>query len=76
MKILVVNPNTSAGMTGRIGEAARAAARAQTQIVAVNPISGPASIEGYFDEAFAAPGVIEEVLKGEAAGIDATVIAC
>jgi len=76
MKILIVNPNTSAGMTARIGEAARAAAAAQTRIVAVNPISGPASIEGYFDEAFAAPGVIEEVLKGEAAGMDATIIAC
>ncbi len=76
MKLLVVNPNTSAGMTARIGEAARAAAGARTQIVAVNPISGPASIEGYFDEAFAAPGVIAEVIKGEAAGVDATVIAC
>jgi allantoin racemase len=76
MKILVVNPNTSAAMTARIGEAARAAAAAQTQIVAVNPVSGPVSIEGYFDEAFATPGVIEEVLKGEAAGIEAIVIAC
>ena len=55
-------------MTARIGAAARAAAAARTEIVAVNPTSGPASIEGYFDEAFAAPGVIEEVIKGEAAG--------
>ncbi len=76
MKLLVVNPNTSAGMTARIGEAARAAAAARTEIVAVNPTAGPASIEGYFDEAFAAPGVIEEVIKAEAAGLDATVIAC
>ncbi|MGO9755039.1 MAG: aspartate/glutamate racemase family protein, partial [Roseiarcus sp.] len=68
MKLLVVNPNTSAGMTARIGEAARAAAAARTEIVAVNPTAGPASIEGYFDEAFAAPGVIEEVIKAEAAG--------
>ena len=41
MKLLVVNPNT------RIGAAAG------TEIVAVNPESGPAQIEGYFDEAFA-----------------------
>lgn len=47
MKLLVVNPNTSA----RIG----AAAAAGTEIVAINPESGPASIEGYFDEAFAVP---------------------
>ena len=50
MKLLVVNPNTSASMTARIGAAA-----AGTEIVAVNPESGPASIEGYFDEAFAVP---------------------
>ena len=55
MKLLVVNPNTSASMTARIGAAARAAAAAGTEIVAVNPESRPASIEGYFDEAFAVP---------------------
>ena len=76
MKLLIVNPNTSAGMTARIGEAARAAAGADAQIVAVNPSSGPASIEGYFDEAFAVPGMLEEILKGEAAEMDAYVIAC
>jgi Asp/Glu/hydantoin racemase len=43
MKLLVVNPNTSASMTARIGAAARAAAAAGTEIVAVNPESGPAS---------------------------------
>jgi allantoin racemase len=76
VKLLIVNPNTSAGMTARIGEAARAAASPATQIVAVNPSSGPPSIEGYFDEAFAAPGMLEEILKGEAAEMDAYVIAC
>ena len=76
MRLLIVNPNTSASMTARIGAAARAAAAAGTEIVAVNPESGPASIEGYFDEAFAVPGMIEEIMKGEAAGVDAHVIAC
>lgn len=63
-------------MTARIGEAARAAASAGTQIIAVSPSSGPVSIEGYFDEAFAVPGMLEEILKGEAAGMEAHVIAC
>jgi allantoin racemase len=76
VKLLVVNPNTTAGMTERIGLAARAVAAAQTEITAVNPISGPISIEGYFDEAFAVPGMLEEILKGEKAGTDATIIAC
>ena len=76
MKLLVVNPNTSAGMTARIGEAARAVASPGAKIVAVNPASGPVSIEGYFDEAFAVPGMLEEILKGEKAGMDAAIIAC
>ena len=76
MRLLVVNPNTSASMTTRIGEAASAAAALSTQIHAVNPESGPASIEGYFDEAFAVPGALLEIAKGEAEGFDAFVVAC
>jgi allantoin racemase len=76
MRLLVVNPNTSASMTARIGAAARAAAGAGTEIVAVDPASGPVSIEGYFDEAFAVPGMIQEIMNGEAAGAHAFVIAC
>ena len=77
MQLLVVNPNTSFRMTERIGAAAReAAVNGTTEIVAVNPAHGPASIEGYFDEAFAVPGMLEEIVKGERAGAQAFVIAC
>lgn len=76
MKLLVVNPNTTASMTARIGRAAQAAAAAGTEICAVNPLSGPVSIEGYFDEAFSVPGLIEEIMKGEAQGAQAHIIAC
>jgi allantoin racemase len=76
MKILIVNPNTSASMTQRIGAAARAVAAPGVEIVAANPASGPVSIEGYFDEALAVPGMIEEVVKGEAAGAEAFIVAC
>ncbi|MDR3516329.1 MAG: aspartate/glutamate racemase family protein [Azospirillaceae bacterium] len=76
MRILVVNPNTSAAMTARIGAAAQEAAAADTMITAVNPSMGPASIEGYYDEAFAVPGLLEEIAAGERAGCDGAVIAC
>jgi len=76
MRILVVNPNTTESMTARIGTAARALALPSTEIVAVNPAHGPASIEGYFDEAFAVPGMIEEMRKGEKAGAQGFVVAC
>ncbi|AWK89613.1 aspartate/glutamate racemase family protein [Azospirillum thermophilum] len=76
MRILVVNPNTTASMTARIGAAARAAAAPGTEVEAVNPAMGPASIEGYYDEAFAVPGLLEEIGRGEATGVDGHVIAC
>jgi allantoin racemase len=74
MKLHVINPNTTASMTRKIGEAAQRVARPGTEIVAVNPAFGPASIEGYFDEAFSIPGLLDEIAKAPEA--DAFVIAC
>jgi allantoin racemase len=74
MRILVVNPNTTASMTRKIGAAAEAVAADGTEIVAVNPDFGPPSIEGYFDEAFSVPGLIAEITK--ARDFDACVLAC
>ena len=76
MRMKVINPNTTESMTAKIGESARAAAAPGTEIVACSPAAGPASIEGHYDEAVAAIGVIEEVRAGERDGIDAYVIAC
>ncbi len=77
MRILVINPNSTASMTRRIGEAARSVAAPGTMIVAANPPGGPESIEGYYDEALAVPGMLAEIARHEwDGGIDATVIAC
>jgi allantoin racemase len=78
VRILVVNPNTTASMTRRIGAAARAAARPGTEIVALNPPDGPVSIEGYYDEAFSVPGLLAEIRAAEASAgpPDAVVVAC
>ncbi len=80
MKIRVINPNTTASMTTAIGAAARAAAAPGTTIEAVNPSFGAPSIEGHFDDVWAAAGVAEQVHAGEAAGeaarAHAYVIAC
>lgn len=76
MKIRVINPNTSAAMTASIGQAAAAVADAETVIDAVQPTFGAPSIEGHYDEVWAAAGVTEQVRAGEAAGTDAYVIAC
>ena len=76
MKILVVNPNTTASMTAKIGAAARAVASPGTEIIATNPEHGPVSIEGYYDEVFSMPGLLIEIAKGEAQGVDAHIAAC
>jgi allantoin racemase len=76
MRILIVNPNTTAAMTEKIGAAARAVAASGTEIIAVNPPDGPVSIEGYYDEAFSVPGLLAEIAKGEALGVAAHIIAC
>ncbi len=76
MRIKVINPNTTASMTGKIGAAARSAAAAGTEILAVNPDKGPVSIEGHYDEAVSVIGVLEEIHAGEATGVDGYVIAC
>ena len=76
MRILVINPNTTASMTATIGECARAVAGPGATVAAVNPSSGPVSIESHFDDAMSVPGVLAEVAAGERGGVDAYVIAC
>ncbi|MET3807436.1 allantoin racemase [Nakamurella sp. UYEF19] len=76
MLIKIINPNTTASMTERIGECARAVAAAGTQISAVSPSMGPASIESHYDEALSVPGLLEEIERGEREGADGYVIAC
>src|SRR3981189_2333389 len=73
-KILIVNPNTTPSMTATIGAAARAVAAPGTEISAVTSPMGPASIEGFYDEALAAPGLIQALLNAPDA--DAGIIAC
>lgn len=76
MKIAVINPNTTASMTATIADAARRVAHAGTEILAITSSMGPVSIEGYYDEVFAVPGLLVEIAKAEREGADAIVIAC
>ena len=73
-RILIVNPNTTASMTTTIGAAARAVAAVGTEIVAVTSPMGPASIEGFYDGAFAIPGLIQAL--GSVPDAEAGIIAC
>jgi allantoin racemase len=61
-------------MTDKIGAAAQAVARPDTEIVATNSQSGPASIQGFLDVATCVPGLLDEVSRHPE--VDAIVIAC
>lgn len=76
MKILVINPNTTTSMTDKIAACARAAAGPGVDIVARNPVQGPVSIEGHYDEVMALPGLLAEVRRGDDEGMDGCVVAC
>jgi allantoin racemase len=75
-RIAIVNPNTTASMTATIAHAARLVASPTTEIVPVTSSMGPVSIEGYYDEAFALPGLLRAIGEAERDGAGAAVIAC
>jgi allantoin racemase len=76
MRIKLINPNTTQRMTDSMARCAREVVAPGTEIIAVSPPMGPASIEGYYDEAIASLGLLAEVEAGEKQGVDAYVIAC
>ena len=73
-KICIINPNTTRAMTQKLDLTAKKFASADTEIVSVEPNVGPESIEGFYDEAFCIPGLVEEIEKHSDA--DSYIIAC
>jgi allantoin racemase len=76
MRIHIVNPNSSIGMTEQIARVAQAYASAGTEPDVTCAAAAPASIEGYTDEAISVPHMLEEIRAAESRGADAHVIAC
>ena len=76
MKIKLINPNTTASLGEELKKLAQQHVREGTEILAVSSSMGPASIESYYDEYLAIPGVFAEIEKGEQEQVDAYVIAC
>ncbi len=78
MNIVVINPNTTAAMTARIAATAQSVAGQGTHITAIQPSAGPASIEGYADEAMAVPHMLTAMFEAQTKNpaIAGYVIAC
>lgn len=75
MRILVVNPNSTAAMTDRIAATAAAAAAPGVEILAVTNASAPPAIQGHADGEAAIPGVLE-IIAAHRAEVDGAIIAC
>jgi allantoin racemase len=75
MRILLINPNTTEEFTKRVQEIADRYASPGTSALAVNPTSGPKSIESVYDELLSSFGTLECALEHLDA-FDAFVIAC
>lgn len=75
VRICVINGNTFEPMTHGIDESAQAARSAGTEIVTTQPQAGPESIESYYDEYLAIPGILERIVLTRHQ-FDAYVIAC
>lgn len=63
-------------MTQAIAQAALIVSAPDLVITATEPEFGPASIEGFYDSAFAVPGMLARIAEAEKAGCDAHLIAC
>jgi allantoin racemase len=75
-RIWVINPNTTAAMTAKIEDCARAVVGSDTSVTGITSDIGPESIESHYDEALSVPGVLRAIERGEREGVDGYVIAC
>jgi len=77
MRILIINPNTTESMTHKVAIAAKQVVSPDTEIIAATSAHGPASIEGYYDEALSLAGLLAQIrLHQTDQGFDAVAIAC
>jgi len=69
-------PITQGVFDGKELEVAKRYASEGTEVTCIHLQKGPESIENQYDEAFAVPGVLEEVGKAEEEGYDGVLISC
>ncbi|WP_031294668.1 aspartate/glutamate racemase family protein [Leptolyngbya sp. Heron Island J] len=73
-RIKIINGNTCQPMTANINASAQAVKFPHTEIVTVHPQTGPESIESFYDEYLAIPGILEQIILD--ADSDAFILAC
>ncbi|MEM1255420.1 MAG: aspartate/glutamate racemase family protein [Cyanobacteria bacterium P01_H01_bin.21] len=73
-RIKIINGNTCQPMTANIDLSAQTVKYASTEIVTVQPKTGPESIESFYDEYLAIPGILEQIILDTDS--DAFILAC
>ena len=76
MRVLIINPNSTASMTDGIVGAARAAAAADVEIEGLTNAGAPPAIQGEADGQAATPGVVAACVRAADDSFDAAIIAC
>lgn len=76
MKIKIILPFGVHFLDAITEETAKKYASPGTEIACIHPEQVPDSIENQYDEAFAVPGVLEEVENAEKEGFDGVLISC
>lgn len=65
IRLKAINPNTTLEMTENIGAVAQKYTSDEVEVNAVSPEKGPTSIESYYDDYLAIPGLLEEIRTDE-----------
>ena len=73
-RLKIINGNTCQPMTANIDLSAQTVKYAGTEIVTVQPKTGPESIESFYDEYLAIPGILEQIILDTDS--DAFILAC
>ncbi|MEO0351942.1 MAG: aspartate/glutamate racemase family protein [Cyanobacteria bacterium P01_A01_bin.15] len=73
-RIKIINGNTCRPMTANINTSAQSVKFPNTDIVTVQPGMGPESIESFYDEYLAIPGILEQIILDTDS--DAFILAC
>ena len=74
-RVLLINPNSSAHMTAAMAKAVEPVLARGSSLLALTAAYGPESIEGYYDEVFAIPPMLE-ALKSHEGQYDGVVVGC
>ena len=74
-RILLINPNSTDSMTQTMAKAVQPVLAEGSKLLPVTAPYGPESIEGYYDEVFAVPPMLEAIRAHEGE-FDGVVVAC